>query len=73
MGIALSDVYGIEPFLRDFDMYFCKLFDGARHDSGDPFTWGERMIDHYRQNRVDPKTKTLIFSDGLTEIGRAHV
>jgi nicotinate phosphoribosyltransferase len=66
LGIALSDVYGIEPFLRDFDMYFCKLFDGARHDSGDPFTWGERMIEHYRSNRVDPLTKTLIFSDGLT-------
>ena len=44
LGIALSDVYGIEPFLKDFDMYFCKLFDGARHDSGDPFVWGERMI-----------------------------
>ena len=66
LGIALSDVYGIEPFLRDFDMYFCKLFDGARHDSGDPFSWGERMIDHYKLNRVDPLTKTLIFSDGLT-------
>jgi nicotinate phosphoribosyltransferase len=66
LGIALSDVYGIEPFLRDFDMYFCKLFDGARHDSGDPFNWGERMIAHYRSNRVDPLTKTLIFSDGLT-------
>lgn len=66
LGIALSDVYGMSAFLRDFDMYFCKLFDGARHDSGDPFDWGERMIDHYHQNRVDPKTKTLIFSDGLT-------
>ena len=66
LGIALSDVYGIEPFLRDFDMYFCKLFDGARHDSGDPFNWGERMIEHYKNNRVDPLTKTLIFSDGLT-------
>ncbi len=66
LGIALSDVYGMEPFLRDFDMYFCKLFDGARHDSGDPFAWGERMIEHYRKNRVDPLTKTLIFSDGLT-------
>jgi len=66
LGIALSDVYGIEPFLRDFDMYFCKLFDGARHDSGDPFNWGERMIAHYKNNRVDPLTKTLIFSDGLT-------
>ncbi len=66
LGIALSDVYGMSAFLRDFDMFFCKLFDGARHDSGDPFQWGERMIAHYLHNRVDPKTKTLIFSDGLT-------
>ncbi|MBP7565123.1 MAG: nicotinate phosphoribosyltransferase [Burkholderiaceae bacterium] len=66
LGIALSDVYGMSAFLRDFDMFFCKLFDGARHDSGDPFSWGERMIAHYASNRVDPRTKTLIFSDGLT-------
>jgi len=66
LGIALSDVYGLSAFLRDFDLYFCKLFDGARHDSGDPFAWGERMLAHYVKNRVDPKTKTLIFSDGLT-------
>ncbi|MBM3386792.1 MAG: nicotinate phosphoribosyltransferase [Betaproteobacteria bacterium] len=66
LGIALSDVYGFNAFLRDFDMFFCKLFDGARHDSGDPFQWGERMIEHYIRNRVDPKSKTLIFSDSLT-------
>ena len=66
LGIALSDTYGLDAFLRDFDMYFCKLFDGARHDSGDPFDWGERMIEHYRRNRVDPHTKTLIFSDQLS-------
>jgi nicotinate phosphoribosyltransferase len=66
LGIALSDVYGMSAFLRDFDMFFCKLFDGARHDSGDPFDWGERMLAHYQSNRVDPRTKTLIFSDGLT-------
>jgi nicotinate phosphoribosyltransferase len=66
LGIALSDTYGFEAFLRDFDMYFCKLFDGVRHDSGDPFEWGERMIAHYRKNRVDPRTKTLIFSDQLS-------
>jgi nicotinate phosphoribosyltransferase len=66
LGIALSDTYGLDAFLRDFDMYFCKLFDGARHDSGDPFEWGERLIAHYRRNRVDPRTKTLIFSDQLS-------
>ncbi|MBF6630982.1 MAG: nicotinate phosphoribosyltransferase [Comamonas sp.] len=66
LGIALSDVYGMSAFLRDFDLYFCKLFDGARHDSGDPFEWGERLLEHYRSNRVDPLNKTLIFSDALT-------
>jgi nicotinate phosphoribosyltransferase len=66
LGIALSDTYGTDAFLRDFDMYFCKLFDGARHDSGDPFAWGEKMIEHYRRNRVDPRTKSLIFSDQLS-------
>ncbi len=66
LGIALSDVYGFDAFLRDFDMYFCKLFDGARHDSGDPFDWGERLIHHYEVNRVDPRSKTLVFSDALT-------
>ena len=66
LGIALSDTYGLDAFLRDFDMYFCKLFDGARHDSGDPFEWGERLIAHYEKNRVDPRSKTLIFSDQLS-------
>jgi nicotinate phosphoribosyltransferase len=66
LGIALSDVFGFDAFLRDFDLYFCKLFDGARHDSGDPFAWGERLIAHYLANRVNPATKTLVFSDALT-------
>ena len=65
LGIALSDVYGLDAFLRDFDMYFCKLFDGTRHDSGDPFAWGEKVLAHYRANRVDPRTKVLVFSDAL--------
>jgi nicotinate phosphoribosyltransferase len=65
LGIALSDVYGLDAFLRDFDMYFCKLFDGTRHDSGDPFAWGERVLAHYAANRVDPRSKVLVFSDAL--------
>ncbi len=65
LGIALSDTYSLKAFLRDFDMYFCKLFDGARQDSGDPIQWGEALIAHYQANRVDPKTRNLIFSDAL--------
>lgn len=66
LGIALSDVAGLRAFTRDFDMYFCKLFDGARHDSGEPIAWGEAIIDHYLANRVDPRSKSLVFSDGLS-------
>jgi nicotinate phosphoribosyltransferase len=65
LGIALSDVCGMDAFLRDFDLFFCKLFDGVRHDSGDPFEWGEKLIAHYQRMRIDPRTKTMVFSDGL--------
>lgn len=65
LGIALSDIVGVDAFLKDFDLYFCKLFDGVRHDSGDPFAWGEKIIAHYESHRIDPKTKTMVFSDGL--------
>lgn len=66
LGIALSDIYGIDAFLRDFDLYFCKLFDGMRHDSGDPIEWGEKVLAHYQRMRIDAKTKHLVFSDSLT-------
>ncbi len=65
LGLALSDVVGFAAFLRDFDLYFAKLFDGCRHDSGDPFVWGEKLIAHYRDLGIDAATKTAIFSDGL--------
>lgn len=65
LGIALSDVFGFRAFLRDFDLYFSKLFDGCRHDSGDPFVWGEMLIDHYRKMRIDPASKTACWSDSL--------
>ena len=66
LGIALSDVCGMDAFLRDFDLFFCKLFDGVRHDSGDPFDWGDKLIAHYQKMRIDPRTKTMVFSDSLT-------
>jgi nicotinate phosphoribosyltransferase len=66
LGIALSDVAGMDAFFRDFDLLFCKAYDGARHDSGDPYLWGERLIAHYKKRGIDPTTKTAVFSDGLS-------
>lgn len=66
LGIALTDVIGIKAFLNDFDSYFAKLYDGGRHDSGDPFIWGRDMIQHYLDMKIDPSTKTLVWSDKLT-------
>jgi len=65
LGVALTDVVGMDAFLRDFDLYFAKLFDGLRHDSGDPVAWGEKALAHYAKLRIDAHTKRLTFSDGL--------
>jgi nicotinate phosphoribosyltransferase len=65
LGIALTDTVGMDAFLADFDLYFAKLFDGLRHDSGDPIEWGEKAIAHYEKLRIDPNSKRLVFSDGL--------
>jgi len=65
LGTALTDVVGMDAFLADFDLYFAKLFDGLRHDSGDPIEWGEKAIAHYQKLRIDTQTKRLVFSDGL--------
>jgi nicotinate phosphoribosyltransferase len=65
LGVALTDVVGMDAFLRDFDLYFAKLFDGLRHDSGDPVAWGEKAIAHYHGLNIDPLRKRLVFSDSL--------
>jgi len=65
LGIALTDVIGMDAFLKDFDMFFAKLYDGCRHDSGDPYKWCDKLIDHYNKMGIDPKTKTAVWSDGL--------
>lgn len=65
LGIALSDTYTSEVFFSQFDKKFSKLFDGVRHDSGDPLEFADMTIQHYENNGIDPKTKTIIFSDGL--------
>lgn len=66
MGFALADTLGLDAFLRDFDAYFAKLYDGIRQDSGDPIWFYEKMVAHYEKLGIDPKTKSILFSDGLT-------
>ncbi len=64
-GIALTDTIGTDVFLLDFDFLNAHCYQGVRHDSGDPFVWGNKIIDHYKKLGIDPKTKTLLFSDSL--------
>ena len=64
-GTALTDTITTDCFLRDFDLTFATLFSGVRHDSGDPIEWGEKILAHYEKLGIDPKQKTLLFSDGL--------
>lgn len=64
-GTALTDAITTDCFLRDFQLTYATLFSGVRHDSGDPFSWGDKMIAHYEMLGLDAKTKTLLFSDSL--------
>ena len=67
LGIFLTDTYGVDAFLRDFDLFYAKLSDGVRHDSQDPFLWGQIFVELFKQMKIDPLTKTLCFSDSLND------
>ena len=64
-GTALTDTITTDCFLKDFQLTYSTLFSGVRHDSGDPFEWGDKMIEHYKELGIEPSTKTLLFSDSL--------
>ena len=64
-GTALTDTLTTDLFLLDFDYLECSIYSGVRHDSGDPYVWGNKMLDHYRSYNIDPKTKNFLFSDSL--------
>ena len=73
VGIALTDTFGTSAFLQDFVGVFARVFDGVRHDSAGPYQFGERMIDHYNCLRIDPVSKTIVFSDGLNSESAAAI
>ena len=64
-GTALTDTVTTDLFLLDFDRSMVNNYNGVRHDSGDPYAWGEKIIAHYKSYGVDPRTKLLLFSDSL--------
>jgi nicotinate phosphoribosyltransferase len=68
LGIALTDTYGTPDFFEHFDMFYAKLFDGVRHDSGCPFKFADQVVQHYNKLNIDPCSKSIIFSDGLDPI-----
>ena len=65
LGIALTDTYTTDNFFAGFDTLYAKLFDGLRWDSGDPFGFTEKVLQHYREKRIDARTKTVVYSDAL--------
>ncbi len=64
-GTALTDTLTTDLFLLDFDYLQASTYSGLRHDSGDPFEWGDKILNHYNKLGIDAKTKTLLFSDSL--------
>lgn len=65
LGTVLTDTYTVDTFLRNFSMKLAKLYDGVRHDSGDPKVFGDKIIRKYESYGIDPLSKTIVFSDGL--------
>ena len=65
LGTALPDTFGTGVFWEDFDNYYARLFDSIRHDSGDPYKFGEDAIKHYEKLHINSMHKAVIFSDGL--------
>ena len=66
LSIALTDVISMDSFLKDFNLGLADAYQGLRHDSGCPFDWGDKAIDHYLSLNINPLEKTLVFSDGLS-------
>jgi len=65
LGIALIDTYTTASFLHTLTLKQAKLLDGFRQDSGDEYKIGNMIIDKLKSLRIDPLTKTIVFSNAL--------
>jgi len=68
LGIVLPDTFTTDVFLRSFNTLYAKLFDGGRHDSGHPFTFTDKWVNHYRSLHIDSLSKTIVYSDSINSV-----
>jgi len=73
LGIALSDTFGSRAFFDNFNLKLAKLYDGVRHDSGNPFKFVDQVIEHYNMLNIDPASKLIVFSDSLQPLDAANI
>lgn len=73
LGITLTDTYTTDSFFHSFGLKHAKLFDGVRCDSGDPLDFTDKIIAFYKRNRIDPTSKTIVFSDALNLFSVAEI
>ncbi|KAA1122002.1 nicotinate phosphoribosyltransferase [Puccinia graminis f. sp. tritici] len=67
LWIALTDTFGTKPFFDELVKHpeIATRWTGIRQDSGDPETFASDAIKAWELIGIDPKTKFVIFSDGL--------
>jgi len=73
LGIALPDTFTTDNFLKDFNTYYAKLFDGLRQDSGNPIVIGNKILEHYHKLKLDEyiiKSRSVVFSDNLNSMDK---
>lgn len=70
LGIALPDTFTTDVFLRSFNTYHAKLWDGLRHDSFNPFIFTDKVVDHYKTLKISPMFKTILYSDNINSLSK---
>jgi len=65
LGTILPDTFTTDIFLKSFDNHYASIFGSIRQDSGCPFEFTDKLVNHYKSLGIDPLSKTIIFSDSL--------